>query len=135
MKKYNVIVVFGKDLNKTLMCKRMKEPYKGMFNLVGGKIDKENDGLNEAYRELREETNINCDDVLLIHFMNIEYITLNKSIEVYYGILNKDVCIIEEVNKLEWVDINDNFFDMNKYAGEGNIGHIIEEIKISLNNK
>ena len=135
MKKYNVIVVFSKDLNKTLMCKRAKNPYKGMFNLVGGKIDKENDGLNEAYRELREETNINCDDVLLIHFMNIEYITLNKSIEVYYGILNKDVCIIEEVNKLEWVDINDNFFDMNKYDGEGNIGHIIEEIKIELNNK
>ena len=135
MKKYNVIVVFSKDLNKTLMCKRAKNPYKGMFNLVGGKIDKENDGLNEAYRELREETNINCDDVLLIHFMNIEYITLNKSIEVYYGILNKDVCIIEEVNKIEWVDINDNFFDMNKYAGEGNIGHIIEEIKIELNNK
>ena len=135
MKKYNVIVVFSKDLNKTLMCKRAKNPYKGMFNLVGGKIDKENDGLNEAYRELREETNINCDDVLLIHFMNIEYITLNKSIEVYYGILNKDVFIIEEVNKLEWVDINDNFFDMNKYAGEGNIGHIIEEIKIELNNK
>ena len=135
MKKYNVIVVFSKDLNKTLMCKRAKNPYKGMFNLVGGKIDKENDGLNEAYRELREETNINCDDVLLIHFMNIEYITLNKSIEVYYGILNKDVCLVEEVNKLEWVDINDNFFDMNKYAGEGNIGHIIEEIKIELNNK
>ena len=135
MKKYNVIVVFGKDLNKTLMCKRMKEPYKGMFNLVGGKIDKENDGLNEAYRELREETNINCDDISLIHFMNIEYITMDKSIEVYYGILNKDVCLVEEVNKLEWVDINDNFFDMNKYAGEGNIGHIIEEIKIELNNK
>lgn len=135
MKKYNVIVVFEKDLKQTLMCKRTKEPYKGMFNLVGGKIDKENDGLNEAYRELREETNINCDDISLIHFMNIEYVTMGKSIEVYYGILNKDVCLVEEVNKLEWVDINDNFFDMNKYAGEGNIGHIIEEIKIELNNK
>ena len=135
MKKYNVIVVFEKDLNRTLMCKRTKEPYKGMFNLVGGKIDKENDGLNEAYRELREETNINCDDISLIHFMNIEYVTMGKSIEVYYGILNKDVYLVEEVNKLEWVDINDNFFDMNKYAGEGNIGHIIEEIKIELNNK
>ena len=135
MKKYNVIVVFEKDLNRTLMCKRTKEPYKGMFNLVGGKIDKENDGLNEAYRELREETNINCDDISLIHFMNIEYVTMGKSIEVYYGIQNKDVCLVEEVNKLEWVDINDNFFDMNKYAGEGNIGHIIEEIKIELNNK
>ena len=38
----------------------------------------------------------------------------------------------EEVNKLEWVSVNDNFFDMNRYAGEGNIGHIIEEIKIDL---
>lgn len=135
MKKYNVIVVFDKDLNKTLMCRRTKEPYKGMLNLVGGKIDKENDGLNEAYRELREETSINCDDISLIHFMNIEYIAFGKSIEVYYGILNKDVSLVEEVNKLEWVDINDNFFDMNKYAGEGNIGHIIEEIKIELNSK
>ena len=135
MKKYNVIVVFNKNLNKTLMCKRTKEPYKGMLNLVGGKIDRENDGLNEAYRELREETNINYDDISLIHFMNIEYVTLDKYIEVYYGILNKDVSLVEEVNKLEWIDMNDNFFDMNKYAGEGNIGHIIEEIKIELNNK
>ena len=50
MKKYNVIVVFNKDLTKSLMCKRTKEPYKNMYNLVGGKIEKENDGLSEAYR-------------------------------------------------------------------------------------
>ena len=134
MKKYNIIVIFNKELNKTLMCKRTKEPYKGMFNLVGGKIEKENDGLNEAYRELFQETGICNNDISLIHFMNIEYITFNKMIEIYYGILNKDVHLIEEVNKLEWIDMNDNFFDMQKYAGEGNIGHIIEEIKIELNN-
>lgn len=132
MKKYNVIVVFDKDLNKTLMCKRTKEPYMGMYNLVGGKIEKDNDGLNEAYRELYEETNISNKDILLVHFMNIEYISFGKLIEVYYGILNKDVELVEEVNKLEWVDINDNFFDITRYAGEGNIGHIIEEIKIDL---
>ncbi len=133
MKKYNVIVVFDKQIKKTLMCKRTKEPYKGMFNLVGGKIEKENDGLNEAYRELKEETNIINSDISLVHFMNIEYITFNKSLEVYYGILNKDVDLIEEVNELEWVDIEDDFFNTDKYAGEGNIGHIIEEIKIDLN--
>lgn len=132
MKKYNVIVIFNKDMNKTLMCKRLKEPYKGMYNLVGGKIEKDNDGVNEAYRELFEETNIKTEDVSLIYFMNIDYITFNKSLEVYYGILNKDVELVEEVNKLEWIDINDNFFDMNKYAGEGNIGHIIKEILIDL---
>ena len=134
MKQYNVIVIFNKDMNKTLMCKRTKEPYMGMYNLVGGKIEKDNDGLNEAYRELIEETNISKNDVELKHFMNIEYISFNKSLEVYYGILNKDVELVEEVNKLEWVDINDNFFDMSKYAGEGNIGHIIEEIKVDINN-
>ena len=133
MKQYNVIVIFNEKMNKTLMCKRTKEPYIGMYNLVGGKIEKENDGLNEAYRELVEETNISKNDVELKHFMNIEYISFNKLLEVYYGVLNKEVDLVEEVNKLEWVDINDNFFDMTKYAGEGNIGHIIEEIKIDLN--
>ena len=48
---------------------------------------------------------------------------------MYYGILNKDVKLVEEVNKLEWVSTNDNFFDMNRYAGEGNIGHIMKKLK------
>lgn len=64
--------------------------------------------------------------------MNLTYVKWNKELEVYYGILKSDVELIEEVNKLEWISINDNFFDMTKYAGEGNIGHIIEEIKIAI---
>lgn len=132
--KYNVVVIFDKDMKKTLMCNRTKEPYKGMYNLVGGKIENENDGLNEAYRELFEETNISKNDVSLQHFMNIDYLAFNKSLEVYCGVLNKNVELIEEVNKLEWVNIDDNFFDMQRYAGEGNIGHIIEEIKIYMEN-
>lgn len=132
MKKMNVIAIFDKNKNKVLMCKRAKEPYKGMYNLVGGKIEKENDGLNEAYRELKEETNIGKSDVKLIHFMNISYVKWDKELEVYYGILNKNVELVEEVNELEWVPVNDDFFNMNKYAGEGNIGHIIEKIKIDL---
>lgn len=133
MKKYNMIVVFNKELSKVLMCKRTKEPYKGMYNLVGGKIENE-DNYSEAYRELKEETNISKNDIELIHFMDLTYITWNKSLEVYYGVLNKEVTLIEEVNKLEWVDINDNFFNIDKYAGEGNIGHIIEEIKKEMEN-
>lgn len=132
MKKMNVIVIFNSNMTQTLMCKRTKNPYKGMYNLVGGKIEKENDGLNEAYRELYEETNISKDDVTLIHFMNITYVKWEKELEVYYGKLNKDVELVEEVNQLEWVSIDENFFDMKKYAGEGNIGHIMEEIKIDM---
>ena len=60
--------------------------------------------------------------------MNLTYTKWDKELEVYYGILKNEVELIEEVNKLEWVNTSDNFFDMNRYAGEGNIGHIIEEI-------
>ena len=104
-----------------------------MNNLVRRKIEKENKELTEEYRELKEETNIRKNDISLIHFMDLKYVKWNKDLEVYYGILNKDVKLVEEVNKLEWVSINDNFFDLNKYAGEGNIGHIMEEIKIDIN--
>lgn len=32
------------------MCKRIKEPYMRIYDLVGGKIEKENNGLNEVYK-------------------------------------------------------------------------------------
>lgn len=131
MKKMNIIVVYNKNKDKILMCKRKKNPYKGLYNLVGGKLESD-DGYNEAYRELREETNITKDDIELIYFMKFTYVKWELELEVYYGILKHDVNLIEEVNKLEWIDVNDNFFDMSKYAGEGNIGHILEEIKYDL---
>ena len=84
MKKYNVIVVFDKDIKNTLMCIRTKEPYKGKYNLVGGKIEKENDGLNEAYRELVEETGINKNDISLNYFMDIKYVSLGKELDMQY---------------------------------------------------
>jgi len=135
MLKMNMIVVFDKKQENILMCKRTKEPYKGLYNLPGGKIEKDNDSLNEAYRELKEETNIGKEDINLIHFMNLTYVKWDKELEVYYGVLNKDVKLIEEVKKLEWHPKNENFFNMEKYAGEGNIGHIITEIKIEMSRK
>lgn len=38
MKKMNVIAIFNKSLNKIRMCKCVKQPYIGMYNLLGGKI-------------------------------------------------------------------------------------------------
>ena len=70
------------------MCKRTKEPYKDMYNLVGGKIEKDDDGLNEAYRELFEETGISKNDVELVYFMNLSYIKWNKELELSKKIYN-----------------------------------------------
>ena len=132
MKRMNVIAVFNSNMSEILMCKRTKDPYKGLYNLVGGKIEKDGNGLNEAYRELEEETNINKNDIVLKHLMTFTYIFLGTELEVYYGILKNEVELVEEVNKLEWISLDENFFDYTKFAGEGNIGHMIENIRIDL---
>ena len=131
MRKLNLIVVFNQNLKEALFCIRAKEPYKGLYNLVGGKIEADN-SLEEAYRELEEETAINKKDISIEHFMDFTYIKWDMEIEVYYGVLKHDVTLVEEVNKLEWISLDENFFDMNKFAGEGNIGHMIKEIMIDM---
>lgn len=130
MKKLNVILVYDKNESKILMCKREKEPYKGKYNLVGGKVEKNEDELHAAYRELQEETGITNNDITLTHIMNFQYIIKDMELEVYAGKLNKDIKLVEELNKLYWIDKNENFFDLDKYAGEGNIGHMLQQVEI-----
>ena len=85
MKKLNVIIVYNKDENKILMCKREKDPYKGKFNLVGGKVEQDEDEMHAAYRELQEETGITKDDITLTNVMNFEYKMSDVELEVYAG--------------------------------------------------
>ena len=133
MKKLNVIIVYDKDERKILMCKREKEPYKGMFNLVGGKVEENEDELHAAYRELEEETGITSKDIRLVNVMNFEYKMSDMELELYAGKLNKDVEVVEEVNKLYWLDKCENFFDLEKFAGEGNIGHMLKQVELYKN--
>lgn len=130
MKKTNLIIVYNETEDKVLMCKREKNPYKGKFNLVGGKVEENEDELNAAYRELKEETGITNNDIKLSHIMNLQYKMSNIELEVYAGKLNKEVTLVEEVNKLYWVNKKENFFDLEKFAGEGNIGNMIEQVEI-----
>jgi 8-oxo-dGTP diphosphatase len=131
MQGYNVIMVYNKDMDRLLMCKRLKNPYKGLSNLVGGKIENGERGIDAAYRELQEETGISKEDITLHHLMDFIYYFQNCYVEVYVGKLNRDVNISGDENELYWSDLNKDFFDMSLYAGEGNIGHMIEQVKIS----
>lgn len=131
MKKLNVILVYNKEDNKILMCKREKEPYKGKFNLVGGKVEPNEDELHAAYRELQEETGITNIDITLTHIMNFEYKLLDTELEVFAGKLNKKIELVEELNKLYWIDKTENLFDLEKFAGEGNIGHMLQQVELN----
>ena len=132
MKKYNIILVYNKEETKILMCYRKRDPFKDKYNFVGGKLYEGENELVGAYRELEEETGITNNDIVLNHFMNFDYIDSNMQLQVFIGKLNKEVELIEEDNKLYWIDINENFFDSNKYAGNGNLGHILLQAKVKL---
>jgi len=125
MIKTNIVLVYNNNQDKILMCRREKEPYKGKLNLVGGRVEDGEDKLCAAYRELEEETGITKNDITLINIMNIEYKVNDIELELYIGKLNKEVELVEELNKLYWIDKTENFFDYEKFAGEGNIGHMV----------
>ena len=108
-----------------LFCKRLNDPYEGMYNLVGGKIEPGEDGFHAAYRELFEETGISREDVTLYHMMDFTYYNQNCFVEVYTGVLQADVELRPEKHPLHWISAEENFFDLEKYAGEGNIGHMV----------
>ena len=130
MRKLNIVLVYNKDEDKIVMCKREKEPYKGKFNLVGGIVEQGEDELHAAYRELQEETGITKEDIKLTNLMNFQYKMQDMELELYVGKLNKEKKLVEEVNKLYWVDKKDNFFDVEKFAGEGNIGHMMKQVEL-----
>ncbi len=125
LKKYNIVMIFNEDETKMLMCLRAKDPFRGKWNLVGGKVEAGETEETAAYRELYEETGISDRDVTLTYLMNFQYFLWNYEMEIFAGVLKREVFLREEVNHLAWIDLTENFADTEKYAGEANIQHFV----------
>jgi 8-oxo-dGTP diphosphatase len=63
--------------------------------------------------------------------MDFTYYLTGIKVEVYVGRLNKETVVYCDENDLEWIGVNQNFFDVTRFAGEGNIGHIMKQICLS----
>ena len=124
---YNVLLIYNKEKDKILMCKRRKAPFKGLYNLNGGKIELGENGLQAAYREMYEETGITSADITLTHLMDFTYYCSNCYVEVYAGRLKHDVAVSGDENELIWMASDHDFFDVKLFAGDGNVGHIVLE--------
>lgn len=136
MKHLNCSVVFHKDKDKVLFCKRVKEPYKGLYNFVGGKVESGETSFHAAYRELWEETGIGREDIRLFRLMDLTYYEQDFVLEIYVGQLQGEVQLKEELNPLEWLPLSENFADRERFAGDQNIAHIINmALKYPLDEK
>lgn len=130
MQGYNCIMVYDKSGEGLLFCKRLSDPYKGKYNLVGGKIEPDEDHFAAAYRELFEETGIGREQISLCHMMDFTYYNQDCYVEVYVGRLQGEVELKPEKHPLSFLRVaKEDFFDLDKFAGEGNIGHMVEQVK------
>ncbi|WP_028042693.1 NUDIX hydrolase [Candidatus Stoquefichus massiliensis] len=131
MKKYNIIVIFDKNYQNVLMCLRRKDPFSGLYNFVGGKINDDETSEQAAYRELYEETHINRKNLTLKHVHDMIYYFEDMILEVWTGKLDKFIEVYGDENDLEWISLSENFFDVQRFAGYGNIGHILYSIHLN----
>lgn len=46
----------------------------------------------------------------------------------------RNISVFGDENKLVWVEADTNFEDMTRFAGEGNIAHILEMIRDDIDN-
>lgn len=134
MKRYNIIMLVDHKGENILMCHRRKPPYQGLYNLVGGKAEPGEDGLHAAYRELREETGVTAADAALYHLATFTYVTGGAGLPpyelmAYAGRLRGDIEVGGDENPLCWMPLTENFFDLDKYAGEGSIGHVVQSVR------
>lgn len=134
MLRLNVIMLLDASGEKLLMCRRRKDPYKGLYNFTGGKVRDGEDSLHAAYRELREETGVTAADVTLHHLANFTYISGGAGLppyelQAYVGRLSREIDVTGEENPLLWMPLTENFFDITRFAGEGSVGHILESVR------
>ncbi len=96
--------------NKILLIERGREPYKNYWALPGGFVDMDEELEDAAYRELKEETNV--DNISLSQFKT--YGTLGRDPRgrtisiIYYAITEKDGITAkagDDAAKAEWFDI------------------------------
>jgi len=116
------------ELLITLRDKAKKE-WPSLWENTAGSVLKGETSLQGAVRELFEETGISRDDITLKHLMDFTYYNQGCYVEVWCGRLTREVTVIDEANPLCWLDFDHDFFSMDEFAGEGNIGHMLEQIK------
>lgn len=104
------IILINIVKNKILMIERGREPYKNYWALPGGFVDMDEELEDAAYRELKEETNV--DNISLNQFKT--YGTLGRDPRgrtisiIYYAITENDRITAkagDDAAKAEWFDI------------------------------
>lgn len=123
-----VTLCFVKKDNKILMINRNKPPFMGMWNAVGGHLEKNETPMQCAIREIYEEGNIKVDNAELISISTWNYD--DDEIYVYVSYLPDDY----DISKYP-IKINEGIIDFKEIDWVLNMKNygIIEDLRVFLN--
>ena len=140
MKKYVLVLLFNEDMSKILLMKRKKNPYTGLYNGIGGKVENEENVFECCLRETIEEINVTLTNPK--HLVTCTYPESNKfhknsniELNVMYDITKESKFEENEEGIFEWLPIDFVLDTNNKLiAGYSNVGLFAREI-LGIENK
>ena len=131
-KQTEVVAALIWDGGRFMICQRPAHKARGLlWEFVGGKVEPGEEREHAAYRELWEETAITREDIALDNIVNFIYPhkfdgAQEYILECYAGVLRRDVDIHGDENDLLWISVDEDFTDTSRFAGVGNIAHMVK---------
>ena len=113
------VIKMHKDVDWSFIFKCWKQPEREFQYLAIDCLDRVKSALSSS-------------DILNLKRLIIEkswWDTVDGIDVIVGGIALRHPEVSGDENELLWLDVNGNFFDMSRFAGEGNIGHIYEIVK------
>lgn len=129
------VVLFDKDLNKTLLFKRTNKPLHGEYYTIGGRMNKGESPIEGAIRKMKEELNISINqkdikfiDVINELFDDCEFDICRHNVNLYFAFVDKenilDTIILDEQHcGCQWFKVSE-IYNLHPY--------IVEKIKNSV---